>query len=386
MTAAASGARGTASAERPKAWWARIPGPVVDGLVVAVAVADVLFSLGDSSGVTQALAALACLALVARRRLPLAVFLLTLPASLMLDIVFAPIAALFTLAERSRDRRLLTVCALLLALAGAAPWPLDLLPAHERTWTAVYFFYTLATAVAPVLMGQLVQTRRDLRRRLVEIEEAREHERLLHSQAVLARERAQLAREMHDVVSHQVSLIAVQAGALQVAATDPDFREGARTIRALSVDTLDELRHMVALLRASGGRTTELTPQPTLADLRKLVTTSGIDVTLSGELPRDIGTPAQRALYRTVQEALTNVRKHAPGARAAVRLWHQPGAFGVTVTNTPPTRPSLPLPGSRQGLIGLAERAELLGGTFESGATGDGGYRVTLRIPADGDT
>lgn len=262
MTAAASGARGTASAERPKAWWARIPGPVVDGLVVAVAVADVLFSLGDSSGVTQALAALACLALVARRRLPLAVFLLTLPASLMLDIVFAPIAALFTLAERSRDRRLLTVCALLLALAGAAPWPLDLLPAHERTWTAVYFFYTLATAVAPVLMGQLVQTRRDLRRRLVEIEEAREHERLLHSQAVLARERAQLAREMHDVVSHQVSLIAVQAGALQVAATDPDFREGARTIRALSVDTLDELRHMVALLRASGGRTTELTPSP----------------------------------------------------------------------------------------------------------------------------
>ena len=105
-----------------------------------------------------------------------------------------------------------------------------------------------------MLLGRLVQARRDLAHRLSEIEEAREHERLLRSQAVLARERAQLAREMHDVVSHQVSLIAVQTGALQVAATDPDFEEGARTIRSLSVDTLDELRHMVTLLRASGGR------------------------------------------------------------------------------------------------------------------------------------
>lgn len=386
MTAAGSAVRATAPGPAPSAWWARIPGPVVDGAVVAVAVADVLFNREDSSAVAQVMAALACVALVARRSFPLAVFLLTLPASLMLDIVFAPCAALFTLAERSRDRRLLLVCALLFALAAAAPWPLDDLSAHERTGTAVYFFYTLATAVAPVLLGQLVQTRRDLRRRLVEIEEAREHERLLHAQAVLARERAQLAREMHDVVSHQVSLIAVQAGALQVAAADPAFREGARTIRSLSVDTLDELRHMVTLLRASGGRTTELTPQPTLADLHKLVTTSGIEVELTGRLSPDIGTPAQRALYRTVQEALTNVRKHAPGACATVRLWHEPGVFGVTVTNTSPTRPSLPLPGSRQGLIGLAERAELLGGTFESGPTDEGGYRVTLRIPANGET
>ncbi|MEV7064557.1 histidine kinase [Streptomyces collinus] len=369
-----------------EAWWARVPGPVVDAAVVAVAVADVLFNLAGSSGLAQVMAALACTVLAARRRFPLAVFLLTLPASLMLDIVFAPFAALFTLAERSRDRRLLTVCALLFALASATPWPLDDLSAHERTWTAVYFFYTLATAAAPVLLGQLVQARRDLGRRIVEIEEAREHERLLHSQAVLARERAQLAREMHDVVSHQVSLIAVQAGALQVAAKDQDSRDGARTIRSLSVDTLDELRHMVSLLRASGGNTTELTPQPTLADLHKLVTTSGIDTELTGDLPSDIGTPAQRAVYRTVQEALTNVRKHAPGARATVHLWHEPGFFGVTVTNTPPTRSSLPLPGSRQGLIGLAERAELLSAVFESGPTTDGGYRVTLRVPANGDT
>jgi len=373
----------------PGAWWTRVPDPVVDAVVVAIAAADVRISLwdADASMAARSLAAFACVALVARRRLPLAVFLVTLPASLMQDVVFAPFAALFTLAERSRDRRLLAVCAVLFALASAAPWPPDDLSSHDRAWTVVSFFYTLATAAAPVLLGQLLQARRDLARRLIEIEEAREHERLLHSQAVLARERAQLAREMHDVVSHQVSLIAVQAGALQVAAQDPDFKEGARTIRSLSVDTLDELRHMVTLLRASGGRATELTPQPTLADLHQLVTTSGIDTELSGELPPDISPPAQRAVYRTVQEALTNVRKHAPGARATVRLWgaDDGGGFGVTVTNTPTTRPSLPLPGSHQGLVGLKERAELLGGTFESGPAPHGGYRVSLRIPARGD-
>lgn len=115
--------------------------------------------------------------------------------------------------------------------------------------TLVFFVYGLATAAAPVLFGQLLQAQRDLARRLVEIEEAREHERALHAQAVLARERAQLAREMHDVVSHQVSLIAVRAGALQVAAKDADAKEAARTIRSLSVTTLDELRTMVTLLR-----------------------------------------------------------------------------------------------------------------------------------------
>ncbi len=194
--------------------------------------------------------------------------------------------------------------------------------------TLVIFVYSLATAAAPVLFGQLLQAQRDLARRLDEVEEAREHERALHAQAVLARERAQLAREMHDVVSHQVSLIAVRAGALQVAAKDENTEEAARTIRSLSVTTLDELRTMVTLLRASGGRDTELSPQPTLADLRKLVDSSGIHAQLTGELPSAVGTPTQRAIYRTVQEALTNVRKHAPGAAARVELWQDGDGVG----------------------------------------------------------
>ncbi|MEU2564479.1 histidine kinase [Streptomyces longispororuber] len=355
---------------------------IADVLVVVCAAVDICLNLYDGGAGVLACAVVACAALVARRRFPLAVFLLTLPAALTLEILVAPLTALFTLADRSRDRRLLAVCAVLAAAAMASPWPVTDLASEDRTWTAIYFVYTLGTAAAPVLLGQLTQARRDLSRRLAEIEEAREHERTLHAQAVLAEERAQLAREMHDVVSHQVSLIAVRAGAWQVAAKDTDSREAARTIRSLSVSTLDELRHMVSLLRASGGRATELTPQPTLADLKALVASSGIDAELTGALPEDIATPAQRTVYRTVQEALTNVRKHAPGARARVHLWDDGEEFGVTVTNTPPTRPSLPLPGSHQGLIGLRERAELLHATFHAGPTPDGGYRVRLGVPA----
>jgi signal transduction histidine kinase len=91
-------------------------------------------------------------------------------------------------------------------------------------------------------------------------------------------------------------------------------------------------------------------------------------------------------VYRTVQEALTNARKHAPGATATVELWQDGTDVGVTVTNSAPTRPSPALPSSQQGLIGLRERAEILHGTLEAGRTAQGGYRVSLRIPlaADG--
>jgi signal transduction histidine kinase len=364
--------------------WERVPPPVVDAALVAAAAFDVWVTLWDASRLPLAVSAVACVALAARRRFPLAVFLLTVPATLLQDLVVAPLVALFTLAERSGNRRLLAACATVSAIVTVAPSPLmpDPVPG---TWTLVSFVYSLATATAPILLGQLVQARRDLSRQLAEIQEVKEHERRLHAQAMLATERAQLAREMHDVVSHQVSLIAVQAGALQVAAREAGTREAARTIRSLSVGTLDELRTMVTLLRASGGNTTDLTPQPTLADLEQLVASCGIDTKLTGDLPATVGTPAQRALYRTVQEALTNVRKHAPGATATVELWHDGGDIGVTVTNTPPTRPELPLPGAHHGLIGLKERADILHGTLTAGPTPDGGYQVHLCVPADGD-
>ena len=206
--------------------------------------------------------------------------------------------------------------------------------------------YSVAQAAAPLFLGQLVQARRELSLRLVEVSEAREHERLLIAQSVLAKERAQLAREMHDVVSHQVSLIAVRAGALQVGSRDPEAKEAAATIRRLSVQTLDELRHMVGVLRASGSRPTELTPQPSLADLDRLVTGSGIDADLRTDLPDDLPPPVQRAVYRTVQEALTNIRKHAPGATATIRVL-QRGRHRPRHRHQHRAHPPRPLPARR---------------------------------------
>lgn len=367
---------------RARAVWQRVPTPVVDLVLVALSVLDVWLNSWDHSRLGMSLAAVGCAALALRRRFPFAVFLLTLPIALAQDFAVAVLVSLFTVAERTRDRRILAVCVALAAVAGTNPWFLDEV---DRTAALAVFVYSLATAAAPVLLGQLLQAHRDLARRLVEIEEAREHEQALHAQAVVARERTQLAREMHDVVSHQVSLIAVRAGALQVATHDADARDAARTIRSLCVTTLDELRTMVTLLRASGGRATELSPQPTLAELRTLVASSGTEAELSGDLPPVVGTPAQRAIYRTVQESLTNVRKHAPGATARVDLWQDGDEVGVTVTNTAAARPSLSLPGSGHGLVGLRERAELLHGTLQAGPIDDGGYRVHLRIPFGAD-
>ncbi|QLY28327.1 two-component sensor histidine kinase [Nocardia huaxiensis] len=357
---------------RPPTW-------VVDVALMALAALDAGWATAELGHQERTAAVIACAALLFRRRWPLAAFALTLPAIALTELLVAPAVALYTLGRRTRNRWLLAGCAIVAAVVVMASGPFD--SDIPRTHLVVQGVYAAAWAAAPILFGQLVRARDELAQRLVEIEEVRDHERRLHAQAVLARERAQIGREMHDVVSHQVSLIAVRAGALMVAAPDSDTRDAARMIRELSVTTLDELRHMVTLLRASGSRTTELTPQPTLADLQALIESSGIPVEFDGALPADVTGAAQRTIYRTVQESLTNVRKHAPGATAAVRLWSDPDRFGVVVTNSPPTRTALALPGSGHGLIGLAERAELLNGQLLSGSTGEGGFRVELRLP-----
>ncbi|WP_156037299.1 sensor histidine kinase, partial [Glycomyces tenuis] len=222
--------------------------------------------------------------------------------------------------------------------------------------------YYLLVAAVPAILGHLQRTRRDLADRLRDITEAREHEQRLLTQQALATERAQLAREMHDVVSHQVSLIAVQAGAWQMQTKDREAKEAASTIRRLSVTTLEELRHMVRVLRASGVKTTELAPQPTIGQLEALVGGSGIEAELEvGALP-ELEPPLQRAVYRTVQEALTNARKHAPGSAASVRIGADDDGVDVEVVNTAAQRPVVDLPSSQFGLMGLRQRAELLGG------------------------
>jgi signal transduction histidine kinase len=186
---------------------------------------------------------------------------------------------------------------------------------------------------------------------------------------------------MHDVVSHQVSLIAMQAGALRMAAADPDARQVAGTIRMLSTRTLDELRQLVSVLRTTSG---DDSPQPRVADLPALVSNAGIPATLTvrGSVD-DLPAPVSGAVYRTVQEALTNVRKHAGGAVTSVLVVAEADELRVEVRNEAPDGPReyATLPSGGHGLVGLRERAALLNGEFEAGPTDGGGFAVEVTFP-----
>jgi signal transduction histidine kinase len=115
--------------------------------------------------------------------------------------------------------------------------------------------------------------------------------------------------------------------------------------------------------------------------LHRLIGNSAIDARLVGNAPDHLEPPVQRAIYRTIQEALTNVRKHAPGAGATIDISQDDTDLTVTVTNTSPTGPTLALPSARHGLVGLQERAALLGGKLHTGPTPDGGFQLRLRLP-----
>ncbi|CAH0326255.1 Signal transduction histidine-protein kinase/phosphatase DegS [Microbacterium sp. Bi128] len=178
-----------------------------------------------------------------------------------------------------------------------------------------------------------------------------------------------------------MSLIAVQAGALQVSSADPDARRGAGIIRSLSVRTLDELRQMVGVLRAEGAPTPGDKPQPTLDDLPRLLSDSDLPADLVTDVRGELAPPLQRAVYRTVQEGLTNARKHAPGARVRVSVRTTTTAVDVVVHNDAPIAEALPLPSGGAGLRGLRERAELLGGRLDAGGEPDGGFRLAVTLP-----
>ncbi|RRS01884.1 sensor histidine kinase [Glycomyces terrestris] len=374
-----------------------MPAWAYDALVIGVALVHLLLVIDPENQPAAGFAVLGVAALAVRRRYPFLVLCATLPAAVLVTEKVATLFALYALAYRS-GRALVSVSAVVVTMfafarvtmTDNAPWlfhPADPELFLGMTTTQVMVLrqnlYFLLMASVPVILAHLQRARHDLAARFVEITEAREHEQRLLTQQALAAERAQLAREMHDVVSHQVSLIAVQAGALELQAPDGRTRSTAEAIREVSVTTLEELRQMVRVLHASGRRGEGPVPQPSIAQLRRLVEGSGIDAELEiGPLP-ELDPPAQRAVYRTVQEALTNARKHAPGAKAAVRLSARGGAVVVEVANTAATRPVVELPSSRVGLLGLRQRAELLDGAIEYGPDGAGGWLLRLTLPAE---
>ncbi|MBO1417775.1 sensor histidine kinase [Streptomyces sp. FH025] len=361
--------------------WLMLLLPVLYSLLDAALVAR------DASWWQVALSTLAAVALFLRRRFPVAVLLLTMPGSWFGEIWLAPITAVYTVAAERPSPRIVLPCGTLFTLVEFFHWPLPPTVLDLSRDNALNAIQAVMLAAGPAATGLLSRTRRELAARLDELTRGQERESRLLAERVLLSERGRLAREMHDVVSHQVSLISIQAGALQVSTTDPAASTTARTIRELSVRTLDELRQMVGVLRGTGGPFADapLAPQPRLADLPRLIEESGLaaDTELN---PGDRPWPeaVERAAYRTVQEALTNITKYAPEAVVHVRVRAKGRRLRVEVRNeAPPVHPAEPLPGGGHGLVGLRERAQLLGGTLTAGPTQDGGFEVRAELPAN---
>ncbi|WP_181043262.1 histidine kinase [Actinokineospora auranticolor] len=195
-------------------------------------------------------------------------------------------------------------------------------------------------------------------------------------------ERARIARDLHDVVAHRVSLMVLHAGALEVNARDPETADAAGLIRSTGREALSQLRDVLGLLNADD-EPGERRPAATLSDVDELVARSraaGVPVTRRDEgEPRDLPLVVEHAGYRVVQEALTNVHKHAGSAETEVVLRYSAAALEIEVGNRA-GEPADPLPGSGLGLVGLRERVELLGGEFTAGPRPDG-FVVSARIP-----
>ncbi|GGL16479.1 hypothetical protein Sme01_36520 [Sphaerisporangium melleum] len=234
----------------------------------------------------------------------------------------------------------------------------------------------------PVVGGLWVRARRQVIEAMrAQVDQLR-REQVLRADQARGQERTRIAREMHDVVAHRVSLMVLHAGALEVSAPDERTAEAATLIGAVGRQALGDLREVLGVLRSQGSARV---PQPTLSDLDRLLEQSrtlGIVVNRHDEGGvRPIDHSAERTAYRVVQEALTNVHKHAGDAETDVFVRYLPAELEVIVRNRCPVRPDA-LPGSGWGLVGLRERVELAGGTLAAGPLAEGGFQVLARIPA----
>ncbi|MFF3481812.1 sensor histidine kinase [Streptomyces sp. NPDC002701] len=332
------------------------------------------------------LTALGCISvLLWRRRRPLTVALTVTVASTVSALATG--AALMALCSVATRRRPVEIGAVVLAYVTAsqvAVWVYPVEGSADTSWWVPVVVPALTAGIA-VAAGMAVGARRNEVRSLRERAESAEREQSARAAQARALERNRIAREMHDVLAHRISLVAMQAGVLDHRRDlSPDEnRVLVRGIAEGSHQALEELREVLGVLRADPGHPEP--PQPSLDRIPDLVAdarASGLDVrladTVTGVPPDGIG----RTCYRIVQEALTNAAKHAPGAVVRITL---DGAAGTTldigVRNGPaPLRTARP-PASGFGLLGLGERITLAGGELDHRPTPEGGYVLTARLP-----
>jgi signal transduction histidine kinase len=349
---------------------------LLDIAAVALALANALLTAAFMTSTLLVVVSLcAPLLLLARRRFPITV---TMLAGSCLAFGFGQLIAMIalgTVARRHRWHWQTLALALALWAVRVLCWPFNAAADHDALHH--YLFATVVGGVGfglPVLIGVLLATSGELRAKVDELATSKATLTALAVERALAEERARIAREMHDVVSHQVALIAMQASALQVCG-DADRIGTAKTIRGLCTKTLNELRTLVGTLRSPDGRR--------LDELAALAKESGAVLHLDVDLPRDaVPGAVANAAYRTVQEALTNARKYAPESAKTVSIRSGEAELVVEVRNEAPVHEdTCDLPSGGHGLLGLRERNEGVGGRMSAGSTASGGFLVRTRYP-----
>ncbi|MEU2510777.1 sensor histidine kinase [Streptomyces syringium] len=318
-----------------------------------------------------------------RRRWPVSIAVVLALLSTIWPLIPAALVALFTAAALRPWRTTLAVTASALlpfALYLALHSQLVGVKMPPAAPTGIVLVAVLVSAA--VGWGLFVRVSRE------STEHARS-EAALRADHVRQRERESLAREMHDVLAHRLSLLSLHAGALEVNPGAPadQVKQAAAVIRSSAHQALEDLQEVLGVLRAPLTDTTRSEPpQPVLADLAHLVResrTAGMRIDLDESVTDGATAPGAtgRTAYRVVQEALTNARKHAPGQPVTITVHGAPGAgLTVEVTNPVPGATGPRVPGSELGLIGLQERAALIGGTLTYGRQGQT-HRVQAQLP-----
>ncbi|BCL15920.1 sensor histidine kinase [Micromonospora sagamiensis] len=323
-----------------------------------------------------------------RRRWPVGLAVVTLPLTFFSLAGAVPLLIVyFTVVVHRR-----TAVALTFTAVGMGP---NLVFSHLRPDPHLSYWQTTAWGVAISLTvlawGMFVRARRQLVVSLRERAERAEAEQQLRVTQARQVERTRIAREMHDVLAHRISLLSLHAGALEYRPDAPteEVVRAAGVIRSSAHAALQDLREVIGVLRAEPCDVEPERPQPTLGDVPALVDesrTAGVRVDLrdrvdrAGEVPPAVG----RSAYRIVQEGLTNARKHAPGAAISVDLAGGPGeGLTVEIRNRWPLgeRPDPQIPGTGTGLVGIAERVHLAGGRLTHGRDTSGDFRLAAWLP-----
>lgn len=334
--------------------------------------------------------------LLLRRQFPRGVVVAEIVVFMVVGVNFSLMFAAYSMANQLGNKRSVWWLAGTATVVTVLPWSPPILLPRLFPPTLVELALSVLIDVVligfPVLIGVWRAQRRELIASLRERAEAAELERDLRAANAVAEERTRIARELHDVVAHRVSLINVHAGAMTVAATG-ELAEFAEHIRRNSATAMAEMRELMGVLRHGESAKDELVPlhpQPTLAAVRELVEQAVRDgQRVNAELPEhspELPGGTARAIYWLVRESLVNTAKHAPGAQIEVALLDRDGEVDVRVSNTagvPEALRAAPAPRSGFGLLGMRERVLLSGGTLSVGPTPDGGFLVSAGFPKE---